>query len=145
MKTFNTHVYAVVRVKVLGTTFSENIKEIANRVADAVFTWPHVWHTSASGDLLIGDSEYRIEHTEVADEMAHILVDEIDSNTGDVVAMHWFDAQGEFDALDASTSRKDAVIQEAIDALTSHPEAALGNSKVHFALMRLQGLGKDQS
>jgi len=144
MKTFNTHVYAVVRVKVLGTTFSENIKEIANRVADAVFTWPHVWHTSASGDLLIGDDEYRIAHTEVADEMTHILVDEIDSNTGDVVAMHWFDAQGE-PMVDANTSRKAAAIQEAIDALTSHPEAALGNSKVHFALMRLQGLGKDQS
>ena len=138
MNSFNTHVFAVVRIKVLGTNFSKDIKEVANRVADATLQWSHVWHTNNRGDLLVDDAEYQIDHTEVTDAVSEILVDEVDSETGDVLAQHWFDEHGE--PMANGVPQREQCIREAIEALKTHPEADRGNSKVHFALMRLQGI-----
>lgn len=92
---FETHVYATVRVKVLGTSFDSNPEVIANKVADAVCAKPSQWMTPVHGSVIVdGQGAFDIGQVEFADAISGILVTEIDSETGRQVGEHEFDELG---------------------------------------------------
>lgn len=142
VKQFATHVYATVRVKVLGTNFSNDPKEIAVKVADAVCAAPGEWMRPVLGRVTVeGSGVHDIESVEFADGIYGVLVDETDPANGDKVIEHHFD---ETCSPRVDTTNVSSVIAEVISALQDHPEAQVGNTKVHFALMRLAGLKSGQ-
>lgn len=135
---FETHVYATVRVKVIGTNFSNDPQEIAEKVANAVCAKPSNWMRPIHGSVEVdGHGSFDIEAVEFADGISGVLVDEISPETEQIVCEHEFDEQCE--------PRKEVVdiqaaLAEVACILESLPEASRGNSKVHFSLMRLKGL-----
>lgn len=131
MKNFNTHVYAVVRVKVIGTNFDEDPRVVADKVADAVCADASNWLQPVHGSVDVeGHGSFDIEFVEFADATDGILVDEIDTATGAILQEHHFDDKRSI--LSA--------VAEVKDILAQHPEANIGNKKVHYALMRLKGI-----
>lgn len=94
--TFNTHIYAVVRVKVLGTSFSQDPSVVADKVADAVSARPNQWFAPVHGSVDVDGASYDIEQVEFAHDVSAVLVDEL-SPDGDVndVKEHYFDQHRE--------------------------------------------------
>lgn len=138
MNQFETHVFATVRVKVLGTNFSTDPQEIAQKVTDAVCANPSAWMQPVYGTVAVdGEGKYDIDAVEFADGIYGVLVNEINPETGHDVADHFFDETCSPKNDDAATMR---VIAEVADMLKTLPQANEGNSKVHWALMRLTGL-----
>lgn len=138
MTNFATHVFAVVRVKVLGTNFSGDPQELSDKVADAVAAKPSEWMSPVLGTVQVdGHGAYDIGAVEFADEVSYVIVDELDANSGRVVKERHFDANGN---RVTEPPRMEDVVKEALQALEGHPEAAQGNTKVHFAMMRLKSL-----
>ena len=138
MNKFETHVYATVRVKVLGTNFSNDPQEIADKVTDAVCADSSQWMRPVHGSVNVeGHGSHDIEAVEFADGIYGVLVDELDPETGLVVAEHQFD---ETCAPRQDTASVQTVLAEVIGVLEGLPDASVGNSKVHFAMMRLKGL-----
>jgi hypothetical protein len=92
MNRFETHVYATVRVKVLGTSFSADPQQIAEKVADAVCADPSQWMRPVHGTVKVeGHGSCDIEAVEFAEGIYGVLVDEIDPETECVVDEHHFD------------------------------------------------------
>lgn len=89
---YNTHVYAVVRVKVIGTNLSSSPKQIAEAVSDAVCANPTEWLRPAFGTVSTeaGD-RLDIETVEFAEDISGVLIDEIDPRSGRIVTEHLFD------------------------------------------------------
>lgn len=142
MSKFVTHVYATVRVKVQGTEFSNSPQEIAVKVADAVCAAPGEWMRPVLGSVTVdGAGVLDIEAVEFADGIYGVLVDELDPASGDRVIEHHFD---ETCSPRVDADNADKVIEEVIQVLQDHPEAQVGNAKVHFALMRLLSLSSGQ-
>ena len=138
MNQFETHVYAIVRVKVIGTNFSKNPQEIAEKVSGAVCARPSNWMKPIHGSIdVAGHGAFDIEAVEFADGIESVLVDEIDQETGRVMKEHEFNEKCEprSEAVDIR-----GALTEVISVLETHPEAERGNAKVHFALMKLKGL-----
>lgn len=137
MNRFETHVYATVRVKVAGTNFSADPQIIAEAVADAVCASPDEWMRPHHGTVdVTGHGKHDIINVEFAQSIHGVLVDEI-GDSDRVIREHLFDENCR--RTEVGFSRQNA-LQEAYQALLGHPEAQIGNSKVHFALMRLQSL-----
>lgn len=84
-----------------------------------------------------GHGSHDIEAVELADGIYGALVDELDPETGLVVAEHQFD---ETCAPHQDTASVQTVLAEVLGVLEGLPNASVGNSKVHFAMMRLKGL-----
>lgn len=138
MKNFVTHVYATVRVKVLGTNFSNDPQLIAELVTQAVCARPSNWMTPVHGVVQVeGHGSFDIEAVAFAEGVSGALVDELDPVTGNVVVEHEFDETG---APRKPKGDIKAGLAEVISALERHPDVASGNSKVHFAFQRLKGL-----
>ena len=138
MNQFATHVYATVRVMVIGTNFSTNPDEIAEKVTDAVCADSSQWMKSVHGVVSVdGHGPFDIEAVEFADGIYGVLVDELDPKTGRVVKEHNYDETCS-PRIDEVNVNK--VVADVIQVLKEHPDANVGNSKVHFALMRLKGL-----
>ncbi len=136
MNTFATHAYAVVRVKVIGTNFSDNPKTIAEKVSEAVWADSDAWFIPKLGSIDIEPhGSFKIECVEFADEVSSVLVDEIDPHTQEIVKEHLFDEGRSI--LNTIT--------EVTALLSQHPEANQGNSKIHYALMRLQAISQRKS
>ena len=116
-KRFNTHVYAVVRVKVLGTNGNDPAK-IADEIADAVSQDPDQWLEPRQGQVRTSDgSFYDIEQVEFADEVNWVLVDEKDGDDN-VVKEHHFDHLIEpMENLSGSTTAKEAHLQQQVEAM----------------------------
>lgn len=88
---FVTHVYATVRVKVIGTNFSNDPALVADKVADAVAADPAKWFKPVHGSVTVpGHGEFDIEQVEYAEAISSILVDEIDPRSGSVIKEHVF-------------------------------------------------------
>ncbi len=85
------HVFAVVRIKVLGASREEgeSMEDFANRVADEVCAQPDRWMTPVHGK--IGSMD--VESVEPADEIKNIMVSESLAE-GQAPREHWFDEQG---------------------------------------------------
>lgn len=142
MNQFETHVYATVRVKVLGTNFSNDPQEIADKVTGAVCADSSQWMHPVHGSVKVeGHGSFGIEQVEFAECIYGVLVDEIDPDTGRNVKEHLFD---ENCAPRQDEAKADIVVSEVIRVLEEHPDATVGNSKVHFALMRLKSLAGRQ-
>jgi len=93
MKQFNTHVYAVVRIKVCGTNFDADPAKVGNLVADAVSANPDTWLRPVSGAVLDveGQGAFSIEAVEFAEDLDGILVDELSlEDPSRVVKEHHF-------------------------------------------------------
>lgn len=137
MNRFETHVFATVRVKVAGTNFSADPQIIAEAVADAVCASPSEWMRPHHGTVdVTGHGKHDIINVEFAEGIHGVLVDEI-GDSDRVIREHLFDENCR--RTEVGFSRQNA-LQEAYQALLGHPEAQIGNSKVHFALMRLKSL-----
>ncbi|HRQ48584.1 MAG TPA: hypothetical protein PK725_16640, partial [Rhodocyclaceae bacterium] len=133
MNRFETHVFATVRVKVAGTNFSADPQIIAEAVADAVCASPDEWMRPHHGTVdVTGHGKHDIINVEFAEGIHGVLVDEI-GDSDRVIREHLFDENCR--RTEVGFSRQNA-LQEAYQALLGHPEAQIGNSKVHFALMR---------
>lgn len=88
---FETHVYAVVRVKVIGTNFSTDPTQIAEKVADAVCANSSEWMRPVHGCVSVeGHGSFDIEAVEFAEGIDAVLVDEIDSDTDEILTEHHF-------------------------------------------------------
>src|SRR5690606_11196128 len=128
MKNFNTHVYAVVRVKVRATNFSDDAMEVADKVAEAVSNDPHAWLAPLKGKIDVeGHGSFDVECVEFADDIPGVLVDEMNQNNDEVIKEH---RSGSLPSIFAS-------IAEVRDALAKQPDANIGNKIVLFAHMRL--------
>lgn len=79
MKQFNTHVYAVVRIKVCGTNLDADPARVGDLVADAVSANPGAWLRPSSEAVLDveGQGSFSIECVEFAEDLDSILVDEL--------------------------------------------------------------------
>lgn len=65
MNKFETHVYATVRVKVIGTNFSNDPREIADKVTDAVCADASQWMRPVHGSVNVeGHGSHDIEAVE---------------------------------------------------------------------------------
>lgn len=121
MNRFETHVYATVRVKVLGTNFSTNPQEIAEKVADAVCASPSQWMRPVCGSVNVdGHGAYDIDAVEFADGISGVLVDEINPESELVVKEHSFD--------EACQPRTDETALTKATALVSTLYAALNDA-----------------
>lgn len=115
------HVYAVVRVKVIGVK-GENPRKIGDSIADAVSADPREWLQPVYGSVRTKDgASYDIEAVEFAEEVSWVLVDELDDN-GDVAREHHFDARMEpmeslNGAYTAREARLERQLQTALEAL----------------------------
>ena len=137
MNRFETHVFATVRVKVAGTNFSTDPQIVAEAVSNAVCASPAEWMRPYNGCVDIdGHGQHDIVEVEFADAITSIMVDELDESDR-VTREHLFDANCRRTEL--AFNRQNA-LQDAYQELLGHPEAQVGNSKVHFALMRLKSL-----
>lgn len=135
---FATHVYTTVRVKVIGTNFSNDPQVISDKVTEAVCANPEEWMRPVNGIVEVeGHGGFDIEAVEFADGIYGVMVDEFDPESGRVIKEHHFDETGN-PRVDAPNLN--ATLAEVIAVLEEHPDASSGNSKVHFALMRLKGL-----
>ena len=140
MNRFETHVFATVRVKVAGTNFSTDPQIVAEAVSNAVCASPAEWMRPYNGCVDIdGHGQHDIVEVEFADAITSIMVDELDESDR-VTREHLFDANCRRTEL--AFNRQNA-LQDAYQALLEHPEAQVGNSKVHFALMRLKSFVAD--
>lgn len=138
MSQFETHVYATVRVTVKGTTFSTAPRELAEKVADAVCADASQWLQPVHGSVNVeGHGSYDIGAVEFAGSIYGVLVDERDPVTGHTVAEHLFD---EACAPRQANVNVQELLADVIGVLGEHPEASKGNSKVHFAMMRLKSI-----
>lgn len=109
MAKFETHVYAVVRVKVLGTNFSDNPQEIAEKISDAVCASPREWFRPIHGTVHVPEvGSFDIDCVESAEGIYGVLVDEIDPDTGYVLASHDFDDACEPRGAEASLEESSA-------------------------------------
>lgn len=105
MSTFDTHIYAVVRIKIADTGFAGGTPEaMAEHISDAVCAasgdWlrpmagciPNCgWKDPVTGAVVPGSTRtLKVEHVEFADEVSWVMVDEKDV-AGDIVAEHHFD------------------------------------------------------
>lgn len=137
MNRFETHVFATVRVKVAGTNFSADPQIIAEAVADAVCASPDEWMRPHHGTVdVTGHGKHDIINVEFAEGIHGVLVDEI-GDSDRVIREHLFDENCRHTETHFNRGR---YLEEAYRALLEHPEAQVGNSKVHFALMRLKSL-----
>lgn len=92
MNQFETHVYATVRVKVLGTNFADSAQEVAAKVTEAVCARPAAWFQPVYGSVTVdGVGAFDVAEVEFADGVSGVLVDEIDPATSRVVKEHLFD------------------------------------------------------
>lgn len=138
MNQFETKVYATVCVTVLGTNFSTDPQAIANRVADAVCADSKNWMQPVDGSVSVtGEGGFDVGAVEFDDRISGVLVKERDPDTGKVVAWHEFDENCQ--PLEGRADPQ-KVIEEVVTILEAHPDADVGNAKVHFALMRLKAL-----
>jgi len=89
---YNTHVYAVVRVKVIGTNLPSSPAGIAEAVSGAVCANPTEWLRPAFGTVTTANGErFDIEAVEFADDISAVQIDEIDPGSGRIVTEHLFD------------------------------------------------------
>ncbi len=89
---YNTHVYAVVRVKAIGTNLPSLPAEIAQTVSDAVCANPTEWLRPSFGTVTTANGErFDIEAVEFADDISGVMIDEIDPGSGRIVTEHLFD------------------------------------------------------
>ena len=140
MNRFETHVFATVRVKVAGTNFSADPQIIAEAVADAVCASPDEWMRPHHGTVdVTGHGKHDIINVEFAEGIHGVLVDEI-GDSDRVIREHLFDENCRRTEAHFNRGR---YLEEAYRALLEHPEAQVGNSKVHFALMRLKSLAPE--
>lgn len=92
MNNFETHVYATVRVKVLGTNVSDDPQVIAEKVADAVCAKPGEWMHPVHGSVdVAGYGRCDIEAVEFGGGIHQVLVDELDPESGNIIEEHCFD------------------------------------------------------
>lgn len=92
---FETHVYATVRVKVIGARVSSSPDVLADVVTEAVCASPGSWFTPVHGTLKLGDyGSADIEAVEFAEGVMGTMVDEYDANDN-VVHEHQYDHVGE--------------------------------------------------
>jgi len=76
----------------IGTNFSNDPKEIAEKVTNAVCADPSQWMRPVHGSVSIAEhGSFDIAAVEFADGIYGILVDEIDAETSDRVNEHSFD------------------------------------------------------
>lgn len=129
-----THVYAVVRVKIIGTSLAGGTPaEIADRVANAVAADSSAWMQPISGTVRAADgNSFDVEHVEFADEVNWVLVDEIDDEGQ--ITEHHFDhnlqpmqgLSGYATALEAELTAKCREYESEIQRLKYSSNASLG-------------------
>lgn len=101
VKKFDTHVYAVVRVKVTGTNgISDDPQVVADTIAAGVIAQPDAWFEPRSGTIDTPLGIFNVEYAEFADELSWVLVDELpvsqDANAEiDDIKEYHFDGFGE--------------------------------------------------
>jgi len=137
MNRYETHVFATVRVKVAGTNFSNDPQAIADAVSNAVCAAPSQWMRAVEGVIDVdGHGQHDIVQVEFADAISGVVVDELGERDA-LVQQHHFDANCR--PTDEQLTR-DQWLEDAYRTLLDHPEASVGNSKVHWVLMRLKSL-----
>lgn len=129
-----THVYAVVRIKVLGTSSAgESHADIATNIADAIAAKPEQWMSPVHGSVRTTDGgSFDIEEVEFADAVNWVLVDEIDDESGKVTEHHFdhgiepmTDKSGFTTALEATLTEKIGQIEAENARLARQLVAAL--------------------
>lgn len=131
-KRFETHVYATVRVKVIGTNFSADPDEVAEKVADAVCADSSQWMRPVHGSVTVdGHGQFDIDAVEFADGIYGVLVDELDPNTGRVVKEHNYD--------EACSRRVDEVAgnRAIVDGVTDQGENVATLERINGARTRV--------
>lgn len=118
---YNTHVYAVVRVKAASTNLPSSPEGIAHAISDAVRANPTEWIRPAYGTVTTEKGErFDIAAVEFADEIAAVLVDEIDPASGRVVKEHPFDwTCSPMTGLSEFRTRREADLTEEVVRLQS--------------------------
>lgn len=91
---FATHVYAVVRIKVPGTNFSNLPKDIAEEITRAVCADSKEWMAPIHGVVQTDHGPFDVEAVEFAEDVSWTMVDEFDKK-GDLIREHHFDGIGE--------------------------------------------------
>ena len=128
---YNTHVYAVVRVKVIGTNLSSSPKQIAEAVSDAVCANPTEWLRPAFGTVSTeaGD-RLDIETVEFAEDISGVLIDEIDPCSGRIVTEHLFDWDCKpMTGLSEFRTRREADLVAEVELLKAEINSLKGDSK----------------
>lgn len=114
---FVTHVYALVRVKVIGTNFSTDPAYIAEKVSDAVCASPGNWMQPVHGQVSVeGHGSFNIEAVEFAEGIQYVMIDEIDPGTGDILAEHLFNESGEPEVPKSSSAPELTSLADDLDA-----------------------------
>ena len=104
-KLYQTHVYATVRITLeCAPETALSPHQVACLTADAVSTEPEQWLRSTLGALKVNGVARSVESVVFADEITHVVVDELDLNDDcAVIEGHDFDAatlNGDEDGLD---------------------------------------------
>jgi len=128
---YNTNVYAVVRVKVIGTNLSSSPKQIAEAVSDAVCGNPTEWLRPAFGTVTTANGErFDIEAVEFAEDISGVLIDEIDPGSGRNVKEHLFDWDCmPMTGLSEFRTRREAELVAEVELLKAEIKSLKGVSK----------------
>jgi len=128
---YNTHVYAVVRVKVIGTNLSSSPKQIAEAVSDAVCGNPTEWLRPAFGTVTTANGDrFDIEAVEFAEDISGVLIDEIDPRSGRIVTEHLFDWDCKpMTGLSEFRTRREADLVAEVELLKAEINSLKGDSK----------------
>lgn len=129
---FDTHVYAVVAIKVANTSFEDDPALIAKDVGEAVSKAPGEWMRPVLGSLNIDHAgNFNIESVEFADQVNWTVVDEMDER-GDLRLVHHFDVTGEpMAGMCGFNTAREARLSAEVDRLTRLVEAQ--NCSCHAA------------
>lgn len=121
---FDTHVYAVVCIKVLGTDIDNDPAVIAKDVGEAVAQDPDAWMRPVLGNLRIEHAgNFQIENVEFASQVNWTLVDEL-APDGEVRKEHHFDVTGEpMIGMCGFNTAREARLSAEVDRLTRQIEA----------------------
>lgn len=128
---YNTHVYAVVRVKVIGTNLSSSPMQIAEVVSDAVCANPTEWLRPAFGTVTTANGDrFDIEAVEFAEDISGVLIDEIDPRSGRIVTEHLFDWDCKpMTGLSEFRTRREADLVAEVELLKAEINSLKGDSK----------------
>lgn len=121
---FDTHVYAVVAIKVANTSFEDDPAVIAKDVGEAVSQSPGEWMKPVLGSLSIEHAgNFNIESVEFANQVNWTVVDEMDER-GVLRLVHHFDVTGEpMAGMCGFNTAREARLSAEVDRLTRQIEA----------------------
>ena len=136
---FDTHVYAVVAIKVANTSFEDDPAIIAKDVSEAISKSPEEWMKPVLGSLNIEHAgNFNIESVEFANQVNWTVVDEMDER-GVLRLVHHFDVTGEpMAGMYGFNTALEARLSAAVDRLNRKIESQ--NCSCHAA--QASGLAK---